>query len=149
MLTPDLLLRLSRAREHLGEELESEASLAQVARDAALSPDHFIRRFTAVFGETPHQFRIRRRLETARRMLVLEEASVTEVCMAVGFSSLGSFSWLFTRRFGESPSGYRRRFIASVELPGNLPLVMQPGCLSLMALAWSAAPRFSRSARAG
>jgi hypothetical protein len=72
---------------------------------------------------------------------------VTDVCMEVGFSSLGSFSDLFARRVGTSPSAWRRRMRTLVSVPGALPAVLTPGCLSLMArLPASAFSQFSRSA---
>ncbi len=74
-----------------------------------MSPFHFIRQFEALFGVTPHQFRIRSRLDHARRLLAADRHSVAEVCMEVGMSSLGSFSDQFTRRVGETPSEYRER----------------------------------------
>ena len=77
--------------------------------DAAVSPFHFIRQFQALFGETPHQYRIRARLERAKDLLESSDYSVTDVCMEVGFSSLGSFSDLFARRVGMAPSVYRRQ----------------------------------------
>jgi AraC-like DNA-binding protein len=97
-----------------------------------VSPYHFIRQFEAVFGVTPHQFRIQERLEAARHLLALGRHSVTDVCMEVGFSSLGSFSTLFTRRVGEAPSAYRRRVRVFVQVPGALPAILTPGCFSLM-----------------
>ena len=103
-----------------------------IAREVAISPYHFIRQFEAVFGMTPHQFRIQSRLNRAKLLLAMGEHSVTEVCMEVGFSSLGSFSDLFTRRFGSSPSAYRRRARAMVQVPGNFPQELFPGWLSLM-----------------
>ena len=103
-----------------------------IAREVAISPYHFIRQFEAVFGMTPHQFRIQSRLNRAKLLLAMGEHSVTEVCIEVGFSSLGSFSDLFTRRFGSSPSAYRRRARAMVQVPGNFPQELFPGCLSLM-----------------
>ena len=146
MLTQDTLLRLSLARDQLGDTAEPCLSLSQIARAAQLSPTHFIRRFTAVFGETPHQYRIRARLERARHLLAVVGASVTDISMMVGFSSLGSFSWLFSQRFGESPGAFRKRLRACVETPGSMPPQLQPGCITLMAATWSAAPQFSRSA---
>ena len=89
-----------------------------------ISPFHFIRQFEAVFGVTPHQYRIDARLDAAKRLLAAGQHSVTDVCMEVGFSSLGSFSALFTRRVGEAPSAYRQRVRAKADLT--------PGCLSLM-----------------
>jgi hypothetical protein len=102
-----------------------------------MSPFHFIRQFRAVFGSTPHQFRIQSRLDKAKELLALSEFSVTEVCMEVGFNSLGSFSDLFTRRVGVSPSVYRRRVRASMDVPGRLPKQLTPGCLTLMGTAFA------------
>ena len=79
------------------------------ARSAWVSPSYFRRSFKAAFGETPHQYLTSRRLERAKALLRAGDLSVTEVCHAVGFSSLGSFSSQFRRVVGESPSAYRRR----------------------------------------
>ena len=124
--------RLCRARDMLREVQDRPLSIAEVTREADVSPFHFIRQFEAVFGVTPHQFRIQTRLDAAKRLLAMGHHSVTDVCMEVGFSSLGSFSALFTRRMGEAPSAYRRRVRAMVQVPGILPADLTPGCLSLM-----------------
>ncbi|MEM1082003.1 MAG: helix-turn-helix transcriptional regulator [Pseudomonadota bacterium] len=144
MITQNERIRLHRAREVLAEASLQVRSIHSIAADACFSQSHFIRRFRAVFGETPHQFRTRVRLERAKQLLVLGEESVTTICMALGFSSPGSFSWLFSRHFGESPQAYRRRLYPTIQMPGRMPWFIQPGCLSLMALAWSSA-QFSRS----
>lgn len=123
---------LCRARELLAGSGEENLSVKHIAREVAISPYHFIRQFEAVFGVTPHQFRIRSRLDRAQLLLAVGEHSVTEICMEVGFSSLGSFSELFTRRFGLPPSAYKRRARAMVQVPGNFPQELFPGCLSLM-----------------
>jgi len=124
--------RLCQARDLLRELREPSPSIADLARQVQISPFHFIRQFEAVFGVTPHQFRIQTRLDAAKRLLAMGHHSVTDVCMEVGFSSLGSFSALFTRRVGEAPSAYRRRVRAMVQVPGILPADLTPGCLSLM-----------------
>jgi AraC-like DNA-binding protein len=124
--------RLCRARDLLREPHEDAPSIAELARELRISPFHFIRQFEAVFGVTPHQFRIQTRLDTAKHLLALGRHSVTGVCMEVGFSSLGSFSTLFTQRIGESPSAYRRRVRAMVQVPGTVPPSLTPGCLMLM-----------------
>jgi len=80
-------LQLCRARDLLAEVGDTSVSVADAAREASLSSYHFIRRFEAVFGETPHQFRTRERLTAARRLLARGH-SVTDVCLDVGFSSL-------------------------------------------------------------
>src|SRR6476659_7356892 len=101
--------RLCRASALLRELREPSLSITDLAREVQISPFHFIRQFEAAFGVTPHQFRIQTRLDLAKRLLAMSQHSVTDVCMEVGFSSLGSFSALFTRRVGETPSAYRRR----------------------------------------
>jgi AraC-like DNA-binding protein len=131
----DMLRRLCRARELLCDvDAERATPLAEVARVAAMSPFHFIRRFEALFGATPHQLRLQARIERAKRLLAAGERSVTEVCMEVGFSSLGSFSALFKRRVGMAPSAYRqemRRLV--VQVPDGWRRALEPGCLTLMA----------------
>jgi AraC-like DNA-binding protein len=109
MVTGTAFRHLCRARERLREVPDEQVSIRDAALEAAMSPFHFIRRFASLFGETPHQFRIHARLESAKELLALSDCSVTEVCMKVGFTSLGSFSARFARRFGAPPATYRRR----------------------------------------
>jgi AraC-like DNA-binding protein len=127
--------RLCLARDLL-REMDRPLSIEQVAREAAVSPFHFIRQFQALFGETPHQYRIRVRLERAKALLESSNYTVTDVCMEVGFSSLGSFSDLFARRVGMAPSVYRRQFRSQILVPGVAP-TRNSGCLSLMAAAFA------------
>jgi AraC-like DNA-binding protein len=133
LLRDDAFHRLCRARKLLGEVREDELSIKDVARAVQISPYHFIRVFETLFGLTPHQFRIQSRLDRARILLATGRHSVTGVCMEVGFSSLGSFSDLFTRRLAITPSAYQRRARVMVQMPGTLPTELFPGCLSLMA----------------
>jgi AraC-like DNA-binding protein len=126
MLIPGATFRgLCRARDAL-HDVTAPTSIASLAAQAGISPFHFIRQFEAVFGTTPHQLRIKARIDRAKDLL-LEERAVTDVCMDIGFSSLGSFSSSFARRVGVSPSVYRRRI---VQVPAHL---LAPGCLSLLA----------------
>lgn len=145
--TPSLPL-LARARERLCDHAAHPVPLDTLAREAGMSTFQFIRRFHAMFGETPHQMRLRLRLEAAKRLLVLDGESVTETCLAVGFASLGSFSHLFSQRYGEPPSAYRRRLLA---IPGWSPALLVPHCVSLMnaAFATGTALQFPRSAAPG
>src|SRR5262245_48721425 len=83
--------------------------VAALARDAMMSPGHFSRSFRAAFGETPYSYLMTRRIERAMALLRRGDMSVTEVCFAVGCSSLGTFSTRFTELVGESPSAYRDR----------------------------------------
>jgi AraC-like DNA-binding protein len=112
-------------------------TIDEVAREAAMSPFHFIRQFSALFGDTPHQYRIEARLDRAKRLLAHGNHSVTDVCMEVGFSSLGSFSDLFARRVGMPPSAYKRRARSMVAMAGALPKELFPGCLALMGAAFA------------
>jgi AraC-like DNA-binding protein len=116
----------------LCQALDQKLTLDQVAREAALSPGQFIRAFKAVFGQTPHQVRINARLELAKMLLITDSAPVTDVCAAAGFSSLGTFSHVFTRRVGSSPSAFRCEARTLVQVPGTLPLKLYPGCFTLM-----------------
>lgn len=136
----ELFRRLCRARELLTEVCEQPLSVAEIAHATDFSPYHFIRQFEAVFGVTPHQFRIEARVRATKLQLALGKRSVTEICMEVGMSSLGSFSDLFAERVGERPSEYRRRARlhlpargrAMIAVPGIVVAEMFPGCLSLM-----------------
>jgi AraC-like DNA-binding protein len=114
-----------------------------------MSPFHFIRQFEALFGVTPRQFRIGARIDRAKLLLAQGEFSVTEVCLEVGFSSLGSFSDLFARRVGAPPSDYRRRARVMVRVPGFAPPELFPGCLSLMGRLPASAFRNFREASSG
>jgi AraC-like DNA-binding protein len=88
---------------------ERRVTLEDLARVSCLSPNHLLRTFRQAFGQTPHQFLVERRLEEAKRLLRDRDVPVTEICMKVGFESLGSFSALFRKRFGASPSEWRGR----------------------------------------
>jgi AraC-like DNA-binding protein len=110
--------------------------IRQAAAAARLSPFQFIRRFKALFGETPHQLRVAARIDRAQRLLALTDRPVTDVCLDVGFSSLGSFSALFSRRVGQSPSAYRAEVRATTS-PAERPRVLYPGCLTLMGAAFA------------
>jgi AraC-like DNA-binding protein len=137
MLSNDTFVRLCRARDLLREVHDRPLTLDDVAREAVMSPYYFIRQFSSLFGDTPHQVRIQARLERARHLLASGDWSVTDVCMEVGFSSLGSFSALFARRVGMPPSAYRRQMRSMVAVPGSLPRALTPGCLTLMAAAFA------------
>ena len=126
--------RLCRASDLLRAEHDRPVSIREAAAAAGMSPFHFIRRFRAVFGETPHQFRIRARLERAKSLLASGDRSVTDVCMDVGFTSLGSFSDQFARRVGMPPSVYRRLARAAGRGRDGCAAT---GCLTLMGIAFA------------
>jgi len=109
--TPDLadLVRLRRARDLMDRDYAEPLDVPALARTALMSPGHFQRSFRAAFGETPYSYLMTRRIERAKALLRRGDLSVTEVCMAVGCTSLGSFSSRFTELVGETPSAYRAR----------------------------------------
>jgi len=100
---------LLRARDAMDRGYAEPLDIPTLARIAHVSEAHFIRTFRATFGETPHRYLQRRRVERAMFLLLQTGQSVTEVCFAVGFSSLGTFSRTFREIVGETPSQYRQR----------------------------------------
>ncbi|MDQ4131859.1 MAG: AraC family transcriptional regulator [Actinomycetota bacterium] len=112
MVTADLLPHLRRARDLMDQRYAEPLDLDALARAAHVSKYHFARSFTETYGETPMRYLIRRRIERAQDLLRSANLTVTEVCMMVGFSSLGSFSSRFRELVGESPTQYRDRWAA-------------------------------------
>ncbi|MBX7268557.1 helix-turn-helix transcriptional regulator [Micromonospora sp. Llam7] len=98
-----------RARDAMDRVYAQPLDIPTLAKIAHVSGAHFIRTFRATFGETPHRYLQRRRVERAMYLLLHTEQDVTEVCYAVGFGSLGTFSRTFRKIVGESPTDYRKR----------------------------------------
>jgi AraC-like DNA-binding protein len=122
------LRKLCQARDLIRDFLDDDLTLAEVSQDAGLSTWHFLREFRQAFGETPHAFLTRLRIERAKELLTISGRSVTEICFEVGFSSLGSFSTLFHRQVGLSPAEFRRRARVWVSVPGRHPWAFIPVC---------------------
>ena len=95
MIHPELLSRLCRARDLLRDWEDEPLSITAIARAFGLTPFHFIRLFKAIFSETPHQYRSRAQVEKGKHLLLLTNLSIADVCIAVGYFSLGSFNALF------------------------------------------------------
>ena len=112
MVPEALLPHLRRARDLADRSYADPLDLDALARAASVSRYHFARCFAEVYGETPMRYVTRRRVERAQDLLRSANLTVTEVCMVVGFSSLGSFSSRFRELVGESPTQYRDRFAA-------------------------------------
>jgi transcriptional regulator GlxA family with amidase domain len=102
--------RMLRARDTMDREFARPLDVPGLAQVALVSPAHFSRQFRATFGETPHRYLQRRRVERAMELLRDTDSPVTDICFDVGFNSLGTFSRTFREVVGESPSSYRGRF---------------------------------------
>jgi len=126
---------LLRAKDLIDARYRERLDVAMLAGAARLSPAHFSREFRRAFGDTPHQYLLTRRLERAAALLRNTDRSVSDICFAVGLSSVGSFTTSFGRTFGLSPTVYRAAY------PPAAQRARIPTC---MLLAW-ARPRSSRS----
>jgi AraC-like DNA-binding protein len=132
----ELNRRLLRARDAMDRTYGRQLDVLALAAISHLSEAHFIRSFRAAFGETPHRYLQRRRVERAMYLLRGSDRNVTDICFEVGFSSLGTFSRTFAEIVGESPSAYRKR--------GPLPPV--PTCF---AMRWTRPSSFGEARPAG
>jgi AraC-like DNA-binding protein len=108
--TEDRNRRMLRARDTMDRAFAQPLDVPALARVAHVSPAHFSRQFRATFGETPHRYLQRRRVERAMELLRETDRPVTDICLDVGFNSLGTFSRTFREVVGEPPSAYRERF---------------------------------------
>jgi len=124
----DLLAHLRAARDLIDRAYAEPLDLDRLARRAGCSRYHFLRAFAATYGQTPGRYLTYRRIERAKDLLRTANLTVTEICLLVGFSSLGSFSARFSKIVGRSPSAYRDEVVRA----GGPPPV--PGCFVLM---WS------------
>ena len=126
--TEDRNRRMLRARDTMDRAFAQPLDVAALAHVAHVSPAHFSRQFRATFGETPHRYLQRRRVERAMELLRETHRPVTEICLDVGFNSLGTFSRTFGSIVGEPPSAYRARFA------GDGAHLLVPAC---WAMAWT------------
>jgi len=128
--------RMLRARDAMDRTFAEPLCIPRLARIAEVSEAHFIRTFRATFGETPHRYLQRRRVERAMFLLRSTGRSVTDICFDVGFNSLGTFSRTFQDIVGDSPTAFRQR--------GRMPAV--PTCFMM---AWSRPSSFGEALAAG
>jgi AraC-like DNA-binding protein len=112
----------------MDEHYHLPLDLDQISKQANFSRYHFIRLFKQAFHQTPHQYLTYRRIETAKALLRADDLTVTEVCFAVGFESLGSFSALFCRYVGQPPRVYRARLTERQRHPHNV----VPACFMMV-----------------
>jgi transcriptional regulator GlxA family with amidase domain len=128
--TGSLARHLLRARDLADRRYAEPLDLEALARAASVSPRHFGRSFRLTFGETPYRYLLTRRLERARYLLRTTDRSVAEICLDVGFTSVGSFTTTFRRHVGVTPTAYRRAN------PGPSPVDLIPHCT---VMAWGRA----------
>ncbi|GAB4531031.1 MAG: hypothetical protein OHK0046_51850 [Anaerolineae bacterium] len=114
------------ARRFLDRHYDTPITITQLSREVGLSPHYFIRRFRRVYRQTPHQYLVQQRIAKAKELLRTTDLSITEICVSVGFESLGSFSALFSKMVGISPSAYRLSVCSNAH-PAYIPL-----CVCLM-----------------
>ena len=114
---------LLRAKDLVDRRYADALTVAEMARAAHLSPAHFSREFHRAFGESPHQYLLTRRLERAAALLRTTDWSVADVCVAVGLTSVGSFTTSFGRMFEKTPTAYRAGF------PPAALWAIVPGCM--------------------
>lgn len=105
----ELYRRLHLAREFALASFAAPITLGDMAGVAGMSPNHLLRTFKQMFGQTPYQYLTEQRLRAAQKLLAETDRPITEICREVGFESLGAFSWLFRRRVGMAPRDYRRQ----------------------------------------
>ncbi len=117
----DTLARLRRVRDRMDRSYAQPLDIASLARDVHLSAGHLSRQFVLAYGETPYAYLMTRRIERAMTLLRTTDLSVTDVCFAVGYQSLGTFSTRFTELVGVAPSLYRDR--GAPFRPGMLPCI--------------------------
>ena len=127
----DVLVHLRRARDHADRNFADPLDLDTLAGIAGMSKYHFLRLFKRTYGRTPAAYLSERRIERAQDLLRATNLTITEVCHAVGFTSLGSFSSRFTAVTGETPRQFQQRYAAA-----GAPRI--PGCFVFM---WGLAER--------
>ena len=128
MATNYKIKRLNAGRDFIADNYQTPLSLSEIAQSSYMSPYHFLRVFKDTYGETPNEFLIRLRIEEAKRMLITESFSVSEVCEKVGYASLGSFSSLFLKQVGMAPTSYRRKLWALSSEAFRFPSQVIPAC---------------------
>jgi AraC-like DNA-binding protein len=124
-----LYRRIVRAKLFIDEKFSERIDLDNIADEACFSKFHFARLFREIYGRTPHQYLIEVRIENAR-LLLQQGTSVKEVCFAVGFESIGSFTELFKRRMGMAPAAFQKESQRRFEEISATPLKHIPGCFA-------------------
>ena len=126
-LHDDVLRRIARVRERMHAESHETLRVTDLARQACLSEQHFVRVFRATYGLPPNRYLSKLRIEHAKRLLS-HDRSVTDVCLTIGYSSLGTFSQRFAQETALSPTEFQRRMRAFGAVPARLGSLYVPAC---------------------
>ena len=122
---------------HFREKID----LDQIADEAAFSRFHFIRLFKQAYGDTPHRYMMQLRMQEAERLLSNADLKVQEVCLEVGFESVGTFTTQFTKVFGKTPKARQKEILEKKRLAMEVPLKTIPGCFAKKQFPRTSAPR--------
>lgn len=129
-MAPDIYTRIVAAKRYIDNHFHEHISLNHISREACFSRFHFHRLFTGIYQKTPHQYLTSKRIELAGRLLANKALPVGDICNAVGFESIGSFSGLFKKETGFAPKVYRQRAIRRRNETQKRPLQFIPGCFA-------------------
>ena len=132
MLHYATLTKLCLARDALKENTDQKISVKSLAHEIGMSQYHFIRLFSAVFGLTPHRYRIVNQLDRAKNELISSQKSVTDIAFDCGFSSLGTFCSVFKQYAGMPAKAYRDTYCLSRSIPQHMPENLIHSCFGLM-----------------
>jgi len=128
VIAPAVYKKIVAGKLYMDQYYHEPISLHSISRKACISRFHFHRLFTKVYRRTPHQYLIKRRIGHAAQLLEKENLSISDVCNLVGFESIGSFSVLFKKETGMTPSNYRAAFLQKKEQARSNPSRFIPGC---------------------
>jgi AraC-like DNA-binding protein len=131
LLDDELFRRLCRSRDFIAAGFDQPLRLADAAKEACMSPFHYHRLFARTFGQTPHEFLTSVRMDRAKELLARDALPVTEVCLAVGYESLGSFSSRFRAEVGRSPSQFQQHLRKIFPVPRTAIYRFVPNCYLL------------------
>ncbi len=128
-MDPDIYKRVVAAKMYIDDNLHEPIKLEQVSEQACFSPFHFHKLFTRIYKKTPHEYLTQVRIEAAKKMLGQQDASVSQVCLNVGFESLGSFSTMFKKKNGVSPQVFRNNALERRKAADEQPKIFIPHCV--------------------
>lgn len=131
-LDSEIYKRLYKAKEFIDDSYCNPIDLEQISKEASISQFHFLRLFRRVYNKTPHKYLTEKRIDKAKQLLSKNELSVTDICFEIGFQSLGSFSTMFNKHVGYSPSEFRMISERKIFIAASFPEKLIPACFLIM-----------------